>query len=379
MNSTKNSPQVSSKFTEWYINIFRNTDLFKEMSSIKEDSPYHREDNIGMHTHLVVHEYLQETPLEWTKNNLNGALACAFHDVGKPSSVVYKYHEDRGNYKAFYGHEVVSARLWEDWVISNWEEFTAVFDTFTVLDIFKVGWMIEHHRPWDIKKQAKLLNIASTMMEFECYEEDFGGFSYFNMLLSDTKGRISDNEIIELEESKKWIGQLQHLLHNIDPPPLRVKNQPILKIIIAPSGAGKSTFIKKHLSKYDIFSYDLLRLEWHGNDYNQAFESSIKDKKFRSRSQTIFVNLIKARKNIVIDNVNTSIKSRRFFINTARQHGYYVQAILLPVSLQTILDRQHTRSDKTIPETVVKNQYYRLQLPQYGELDNIKVLNSNLS
>ena len=55
------------------------------MASMSEgNSPWHRENTIGIHTDMVVSHYLANSPNEWDKQEVLGAFACAFHDVGKP-------------------------------------------------------------------------------------------------------------------------------------------------------------------------------------------------------------------------------------------------------------------------------------------------------
>ena len=148
-------------------------------------------------------------------------------------------------------------------------------------------------------------------------------------------------------------------------------------VMLGPSGSGKSTY-RKALDVDQEFSLDDLRIELYGDDYTEAFKASTEDKNFRKKANSRFIEMIKTGDNVIVDNTNISKKSRRFYITEARRHGYQVHAIVFPISLQTLLDRQRTRDDKTVPESVVRNMYNKLQMPSYGEFDHIWAIGSNL-
>jgi predicted kinase len=112
--------------------------------------------------------------------------------------------------------------------------------------------------------------------------------------------------------------------------------------------------------------------------YNRAYRMSTEDKHFNQAVQNRFNELIKTGNNIFCDNTNTSARRRRHYVTTARRAGYRVQAILFPVDLETLFARQHTRTDKTVPEGAVRGQYMRLQTPSYHDFDSIIVLDGNL-
>jgi len=164
--------------------------------------------------------------------------------------------------------------------------------------------------------------------------------------------------------------------------------QPILFVPIGASGSGKSTLREKLLidnPKLSVFSLDNLRLEWYGDNtahtkdyYRLAFERACDDKTFNSKANARYMEMIKTGNDLYVDNTNTSAKRRRFYITEARKRGYYIQAILFPIELQEIIDRQFTRTDKDVPISAVQRMYMQLQLPSYGDFDKIIVIPSNL-
>jgi hypothetical protein len=198
---------LNTQFIEWYYNEFHFSDLFVSMTNTSENSPYHRERDIGTHTDMVVAQYIGRNHNLWDTPTLLGALACAFHDVGKPAACKkngIKFKPERGNYLSFGGHEILSARMWEDFAVREWErlmEFGLVVE-----DIYKVGWMIEHHLPWGVKKIEKRKAIAQTL-------HDTGlKVAFIDLLLADTWGRISDDGPEKKAKVNKWIADFVTLM-----------------------------------------------------------------------------------------------------------------------------------------------------------------------
>ena len=381
---------LSNQFIRWYNNVFRQDSIFTTLLGCTEGSPWHREDNVGIHTDMVVSEYLAITSgNDWTQDDLLGALACAFHDVGKPRASErngVKFKPERGNYLSFSGHEQISARFWEDYVATNWIELQKTFD-LVPFDIFAVGWMIEHHLPWGVKKTDKVKQIAQTAMFID-------PTVFTNFLLADTYGRISDDEIEKRQKVGDWVYNLvseiipRQVVNDTDPK----FGQPRLILPVGVSGAGKST-LQPQFSTHEHYSWDDLRLELYLTDeekeligtevdmstaYGATFKRSCEDKNFSKKINSRFMELIRAEKDIYVDNTNLSKKRRRFFVQEARRKGYFIQAILLPASIETVLNRQQSRPDKTVPLDAVMNQYMSLQYPSFGEVDDIIVEKGNL-
>ena len=83
-----------SRFIEFYFNELQTHPIFQEMNSLAEESPWHREDSIGIHTNMVVSEFISRSPANWERVDMVGALACAFHDFGKPKAMEIVFRED---------------------------------------------------------------------------------------------------------------------------------------------------------------------------------------------------------------------------------------------------------------------------------------------
>jgi predicted kinase len=368
---------LRDEFISWYFNEFRLDDLYLAMDMTSEESPWHRERTVGVHTDMVVTQYLAHTEYHhvWERNALCGAFAAAFHDVGKPPSMEVVYREDRGHYKRFSGHEPVSARLWEDWAVRNWEMLSTRFE-LTPEDMFRVGFIIERHLPWGLKDTNKRKNLILTLLNYGIEN------AFMNHLMADTLGRISDNADEKIDAAEDWLDQLQYDVnglkgHGLLYPDKSKDIRPVLYVPIAASGSGKSTCCRM-MKALNVFSLDMMRLERYGEPYDEAFRLSTEDKHFRSACNDRYREILRQNENVYLDNTNTSRKSRQFYITEARNRGFHIEAILMPVGLQTIIDRQKTRGDKDVPEEAVRRQYMGLSLPQLGEFDRIVISDHNL-
>lgn len=366
-----------SKFVEWYFNEFHSHYLFISMADMSEgNSPWHRENSIGIHTDMVVTHYVSNSPDVWEPQDLLGAFACAFHDVGKPRASKIngiKYKPERGEYLSFGGHEQISARMTEDWFAKNWTDMSARFNLLPQ-DIYSVVWMIEYHLPWGIKKQHKLDALASTAKNMKFTS------AFVRFLLADSFGRLSDDGPEKRAKTTMWCEEFVVNVENIPDATQAEHEQPILFMPIAASGSGKSTFIKNYgLDGQLIHSMDLLRRAWYSDDPEEAFQAACKDKQFESKVKEDFKEMLKTGDSIFVDNTNLGKKRRAFYITEARRAGYFIIGILMPVSLDTILARQNMRGNEKVPSDAVTRHYNTLQMPHVGaEVDTLIVSEDNL-
>jgi predicted kinase len=367
------SLDIKHRFIHWYFDEFKTDSLYIAMDNKAENSPWHRERSIGVHTDMVVTNYLTSE-----KFSIIGAMACAFHDVGKPEACVVKHSEARGSYNSFGGHELISARYWEDYAVRNWKRLVEIFE-LNVTDIYAIGYAIEHHLPYDIKKEYKRDVIGKTLVELNIPLRD--------ILLADTYGRISDDQEEKLQRNLDWLDtfnaeaiesnkdwKLMKDLHGYNG-----DGSPVVYFPIGASGTGKSTFRTKLDADTVMHCWDDYRMEWYDtSDYAEAFRLSCNDKGYGNKTTKQFHADIETGRDVYVDNTNISAKRRRGFITHARSKGYKVVAVLFPVALQDVIDRQDSRFDKTVPEDAVRRQYMGLQAPSYGEFDHVIVKESNL-
>lgn len=357
--------------------------MFLKMERTVEGSPWHREANVLVHTDMVVNEYVKAADRDceildrpWDRDDYLGAMSCAFHDTGKPDSEIEKWSEARGKYRAYHGHELLSARIFETYATQRYPMFTAV-------EITMVSWMIEHHMPWSLEDKGKLDNMALTA---KAYNLDV----FLRALLADQFGRIADDQKTKNQKAVEWTTMFRERATKVTDTTFDHR-KPTLIMPIAPSGAGKSTYLNRIKldtvlatgKEIEVFSLDALRHEFYdADDYATAFQGSIDDKSFEARANARFHADIKRCKetgtDLYVDNTNLSAKRRRWYLDIAKRHGFNTEAVLMPVDLDTIIKRQKTRGDKTVPVEAVKRQFYSLQAPMVGEFDRVIVSEHNL-
>jgi len=144
----------------------------------------------------------------------------------------------------------------------------------------------------------------------------------------------------------------------------------------APSGAGKSTLfrkLKETRPNMRAFSLDTLRHEFYdANDYRKAWEASVADKEFRNKANARFLEMIAENTgDIYVDNTNLTPRSRKFYLEVAKKHGYKTVAISIPVELDVLIARQSTRKDKYVPEHAVRQQFNSLIDARDEEFDEV--------
>lgn len=149
--------------------------------------------------------------------------------------------------------------------------------------------------------------------------------------------------------------------------------QPTIYFPIGPSGSGKSTVYNKLKSKnpnLNVFSLDILRHEFYDKDnYAKAWKMSTEDEEFSNKANKRFFDELNKRKDLYIDNTNLSPKSRKFYLDHAKKKGYRTVAIVFNVDIETLVKRQTTRTDKSVPEEAVRRQHASMVLPQQSEFD----------
>ena len=391
-----------TRFIEFYFNELHEHPIFQEMSNLSENSPWHRESSVAIHTDMVVAEFISRSPENWNQVDMVGAVAAAFHDFGKPESMEELYREDRGNYKRFAGHEKVSARIFEDWAASNMA--TMEWLGLEAKHIHMIAWLCEYHLPWALKKPEKRRALALTAMyiERECsalldpfytqatQQEVYSANILERLLLSDTWGRISDDAETKRQNALIWVAEFQQLKLHIQLNPETIyehagprrfgtedDSAPVLYVAIGAPACGKSTFRRELNEETLIHNLDDLRREWYNDDnvdMQTIWKRSTEDKQFMNKVHKHFIELIKTGQNVYGDNTNASSKVRRFYVTEARKHGYKVVALLFPTPLQILLDRQKSRGDEAVPDFAIKNIWNAISQPQIGEFDEILVI-----
>ncbi|MEM2159519.1 MAG: AAA family ATPase [Candidatus Nitrosotenuis sp.] len=351
--------------------------LAHRMRSIRENSPYHREENVWEHTRMVLDAYKKfYAPRRSMKMQLLTLTALLFHDTGKPRARQEKFSEERGHYQTFGGHALISARVFEDFMMSR-PELMAVL-RFDANEWRTIKWLIENHLPYDIKDQQKRQALMT-----DCLAHGADTLTmFYDVLRSDALGRISDDHAGKLAKVDAWISQFS-LVQSLQKTDFHLPQKPDHKVamfMVGPSGSGKSTFARGMIdSGMKPFEPDSLRMEFY---FTSGFASSDNEKRdyavawnycciekpqdFDKFWRARFVKLLNDGHDVVIDSVNSTRKSRAFYIAELRKRGYFIISCEFPVALSTVLERQLSRLDKEVPVDTVTKQYFTVTQPRVG-------------
>lgn len=186
-------------------------------------------------------------------------------------------------------------------------------------------------------------------------------------------------------------------------------------LLIGTSGSGKSTMIEQLKLDHEgqdigVFSLDTCRLAyyaWHGDSGKMAGRPQLRfmhlnlptgrDEMlefYRSAfdycneagadfSDFVTSEWIYVRDNndvVIVDNTNLTRKQRSRWVSelrNSRTAEFHIVAIEFLVPLDTLIQRQSTRQDKSIPLSAVKQQYFRQEAALLGsECDEVRVVSS---
>lgn len=373
---------------------FKQTSLFTDMENMVENNDWHLEANVGVHTEMVVDQYIDRLPSIVTHQHFLGALACMLHDIGKPV-VCEEIIKDDGSIRLTSpGHELESARLAEDYLAS---EFGGLFNgIITPSDITKICWLIQNHLFYGITNHQKVRDLKTTSRYFvssNVSDDDFDDI-FIRCITADAMGRIGTDPQRTERQLHEWIDKYNS--YDITQPQISI-DAPTMVVLIGPSGAGKSTY-RTNLEHFEHFNWDDLRVEKYkdlaiengmeseSDIYNFCWEQSCHpDKKgnfssdFNKFQNERLKHILNNKLDVVIDNTNLSRKRYADIVQRGRQKGYQVVAVLFPVSINTLLDRLENRSDRNMCPGVVINMFKRQSIPALGRLfDGINVWGGNL-
>lgn len=382
--------------------------IWQSMTETVENSPWHREANVAVHTTMVTDWAISYANVYFLNDQdaKRVVLAAFFHDFGKPAAEQEKTNEETGEvYRTYYGHEKLSARWFEDLYV---DEYDGLFkDWVTPEDAHAITFLIEHHLPYKITDKQKKIAYAealTNMFEQRC--------AFYAMLRADTWGRISDGQDEKKAALGTWIDEFeQFAVEYVDRggywTGAKTEHEPTVVFLVGPSGAGKSTASQYYqLTGYRHYSWDDLRIEcymkWH-REYNTALaNSSVEEKfflavptdnkqlyrdafKYCSENEQAFTKfytdrfreLLDAKVNVVVDNTNLTRKRRAHLLQMAKQKKYRTVAVYKQTSLNLLLARSHSRVDKQVPTEVIVGQFNSVEVPFVGEFDEVVIDKGN--
>ena len=372
---------------------FSKTLLAEDMRQTVEDSAWHRESNVMCHTQMCINFYKENIAHNRTqRQQLLTLIALMAHDLGKPEAEETLEKKDgSGQYRRYAGHEQISANGF----ISFWcehESITKPFMEETSInwsDIQAVKFMIQNHLPYGLVNKQKRENLKLALQEYLQKNE----VCFYDMLISDANGRVSDNHEEKLQNVDNWIDEFRTInVKRIKPTDHRGE----MVILIGASGSGKSTYCLKQnpVEMDNIISLDNFRLEFTNLHYLGGNFGSIESKaryayawNFCNTSSSEFTKFVDARTSeiidkahkfagtVFVDNVNATKKSRAKWVELANHAKLKVSTVEFYIAENEVQSRQFTRQDKQVPAQAARRQYVSLDVPLFGsECESVKIV-----
>lgn len=380
---------TNREFFNWLFAEVKSTDIWAGMAGTVEDSPWHREANVAVHTELVVQAaQSQMVGEDYSDSELTTLIGALFHDFGKPEAEeeLEKESEPGVMYRRYAGHEVISAAEFFEFLLTHENILNSLIDRgFTWDRLRAIRFMIEYHLPYGLKDKHKLSNLKNNLVTFGVEE------SFYAMLLADCRGRISDDHETKIQNVINWITEFRNVEIVQDPgiirrdrvnQKLKREKAPILYLMFGVAGCGKTTFTQQYLPDVKVFSEDDLRLlyaakhmtdeeydSWKSHSLKGQYDVAWKfchmndDSKYDQFAREKFQEALDLGESIVLDRTNQSRKARSFWIQAARQKGYDVHSVEFYIPLSTLIARQSTRPEKAVPEYRVRDMHHGMQLP----------------
>lgn len=129
-----------------------------------------------------------------------------------------------------------------------------------------------------------------------------------------------------------------------------------LLLLMGASGAGKSTFARKHFRASEVLSSDYCRYLVSDDENNQAATSDAFE-----LLRFIAAKRLGAARLTVVDATNVQPHARKPLLDLARQYHAAPVAFVLNVPPSVCLERNQIRTDRTLPPEVIESQWQELQ------------------
>lgn len=134
-----------------------------------------------------------------------------------------------------------------------------------------------------------------------------------------------------------------------------------LVVLIGASGSGKTTFARKHFAPTEIISSDYCRAIVSDDENNQDANNDAYEVLNFIVTKRLARGLL-----TVIDATNVQVESRKSLIALARQYHTFAVAIVLNMPESLCLERNQTRTDRTLAAHVITRQQREMRRSMHG-------------
>lgn len=185
-----------------FYEYFKTTRAWSDMAGTVEGTGWHREENVAVHTEMTI-DYYEENfaPIRSERAQDLAMLALLFHDIGKPSTEI-QTEKDGVVRNQYLGHEERSATHMLFLFRHEEELRTLLFQGgYNWSDVMAIAFIVGRHLPYGLKKREKVNKLKREIQFYLGEDEEV----FFDVLRSDSNGRISDTHEENLAAVEDWI------------------------------------------------------------------------------------------------------------------------------------------------------------------------------
>lgn len=132
-----------------------------------------------------------------------------------------------------------------------------------------------------------------------------------------------------------------------------------LVVLIGPSGAGKSTFARRHFAETEVVSSDRCRALVADDENDQSATAAAFEVLHRIVDGRLALGRL-----AVVDATNVEAHARRALLDLARARHVAAVAVVFDLPLERCLERNAARTDRVLPDEVVRRQHDHLRRSQ---------------
>ena len=338
----------------------------KDMKNIPQDSIYHAEGNVAIHTRMVVEELQQLTEFEQLNIQDQHILIAAalMHDIEKHSTT--KIEPDGRITSA--GHAKKGEHTVREILYKNTETPFKIRETIAKLVRYHglPLWIFEKLNPEKVLIRTSL-EVNTQLLAI--------------LAMADVKGRISDEKAELLEkvdffkeyciELNCWnkarsfdteLAKYHYFNHDsyIDYIPFEKDGFEVVMMSALP-GTGKDWYINKNLAEWPIISLDELR---------RKYKASPSDPKMTGRivqeAKETARKFLRKKESFVWNATNLSSSMRKSLIDLFEEYGARIRIIYLEVPYKKLV-KQNMDRKFPLPQKVLDKMISKWEVPQCWE------------
>lgn len=383
---------INGKYTvNHFIEMIGNEfSLLKEFKNTQQDSIWHGEGDVHIHTDMVLNEvydlianqasYLSDDdkfclvmgallhdiakPLTTKESERNGRI-CIIAPVHEYLGVSYLFHKiqnlniSKENIMKIIGligyHQVPKLLVIKDknkWNYMNLSN-KARMDLLYFLEVAD----IKGRFCPDKKEQLEYLDLFKLYSEeFNCFDKSYTPF-------------ISENQYVQRKGFKALINGDITMPEEAEAKFYKHKdNYAEVSVLCGLSGVGKSTYIKNNFKEHFIISLDDIRQKIGKNRQDHSNEGEVVRK-----AKIDLKTALNAKKKIVYDATNLRRDFRDKIIGLSSDYHALTEVVLLTDTLSNIYKRDNDR-EYSVGKKVLDYQHTRFEYPEHDEADKHKIV-----